>query len=778
MKFLWQVATGLALALLFCTTVPLRAQDNTTADGDVCASLGDLSGVYRTSDGSVEAKWMFGAGTGAVNPGDPFTAEHTYLPGVARLGAGPHYFLFGRVGEDCTSISGTWRALFSPSGNARIMSGAFTASIAPGTVTIISADDDPERSHDWLGTNYRQNTAPEAILVDLSGRLEFHGPAYRVRQTELSGPLAFSGERPAARSLALSQALTFNGAPPTSRQIALTESLKFHGEDGQVRTVEITTGLSFGGKPLNTQTVSVADALSFSGRQPAARTIMMDRPLAFRGKPLVVRTIDLTDTLLFQGKPYRRHSVTLTERLAFSGKPQQSLIVELTEALVFAGDAVRTRIVDPKQGLQFSGTERQPLVIALNRSLTLRGPHPGARDIGLAPTLSFTGAQEWNRRIAIAVPLAFHGPRVQSRAVDIESRLLFEGASRQSRQIALPASLEFAGKRIRSRIVALEATLEFHSGGEPVETAIVLEGLGPTGAGPCGDALDTGLKVLDIDRSLPETSEGITADYIGRLRSVFAPYQAYASKALERQAECMETRLAEFRRLTGDEPHALWLRTPAFNAETFYSNQIAATRNAALYLRQIAFELEAIEILLRDEKQFHSFGGVDEPAAANFGLVTDSQANRNVKGSDIVSMRDFELMAKHIPANAEALTDQRNLYLQRKLSLRFGYLEELLPHTIEGLADWTQVDAYVKARFLPQAAEAIDTRLDELKLAAGEDAALTIPQDEFASHARAYSGLTQVTGNRISGDSFADFMNGKVRNGDFDPWPDPDVIRR
>lgn len=778
MTFFHKAAAGLALALLLCITVPLRAEDDIVAEGNACAGLGEMSGVYRTSDGGVEAKWTFGTGTGAVKPGDPFAAEHTYLPATERLGEGPHFFLFGQVGKDCTSISGTWRALFSPSGRTRLMSGAFTASIAPGTITVVNADNDPQQAHGWLGLNYRRSALPEAVLVDLRQRLEFHGPDHRARNTELSERLAFSGARPAKRSLVLPGAVSFRGEPPVSRNVVLAESLAFRGENDRVRRIAIAAGLSFGGKPVSTQTVPVAQALSFSGRLAAARTVVLDRPLAFRGKPHVIRTIDLTEILWFSGKPHRIRTITFEDRLIFVGKPQRSLPVLLTEVLIFAGDAAETRSVEPVQGLRFSGTERQPAVIALSRSLQIHGPRPGTRAIGLPRALSFNGARERNRRVAFEAPLVFSGPRLASRTVDIGTGLFFGGASRQTQQIALPAALEFAGKAIRSRVVTLGQVLEFHSGGEPAEISIVLEGLAPTGTGPCGDALDTGLKVLDIDRSLPDTSEGITADYIQRLRSAFAPYQAYASNALERQAECMETRLAEFRRLTDGGTHDQWLQTPAFNAETFYTNQITATRNAALYLRQIALELEAIEGILRDEEQFHSFGGVDEPEAANFGLVSENGAEPSAEGSDVMSMRDFELMAKHIPANAEALTAQRNLYLQRKLALRFGYLEDLLPRTIKGLADWTQVDGYVKGRFLPQVAAAIDARLDELRLAAGEGADLAMPQDEFASHARAFSNLTQVTGNRISGDSFEDFMSGKVRNNDFDPWPDPEAIQR
>ena len=98
--------------------------------------------------------------------------------------------------------------------------------------------------------------------------------------------------------------------------------------------------------------------------------------------------------------------------------------------------------------------------------------------------------------------------------------------------------------------------------------------------------------------------------------------------------------------------------------------------------------------------------------------------------------------------------------LHRKLALRLAYLEALLPRTIAGLAEWTQVEGYLTREFMPRVAG---------EVAAGTD-------QDAGSYAREFSELAQVTGNRISGDEFADFMGGKVRDGDFDPWPDAKIL--
>ncbi|WP_136659403.1 hypothetical protein [Nitratireductor sp. XY-223] len=743
----------LVLALTFAA--PAAAQEE-----DTCAGLGDLSGLYTTSDGSVEADWTFLSSGETPQAGDPFQAEHTYLPGVERLGPGPHYLLFGRMGEGCRSISGTWRALFAPSGTGRMMSGAFTASVAPGAITIVSAEDDADQPVGWLGLNYQIDGNGEPVPVTLQQRLAFNGTTVTTRDVTVAAQLSFGGERPATGTVELGERLAFTGHQPQSRTIEWGETLAFHGLGDGTRTVELTATLEHHGKPTGTRTLDLADALAFSGKESAQRVVALAESLSFSGKPYAVRRIELAETLAFPGQPLRTRTIALEEALAFSGKPHAVRRLTLTDALAFQGEARAPRGLD-LGALSFSGTPPVTRRIDFNEALELHGLMPAGRRVTLSRRLTFHADRDGTRPISLGERLAFSGPRPVSRAVAMPSPLSFHGDTVRMREVSLPGALHFSGKQARARMVLTDGTLEFHGMTGPIEVSIVMENLDPVGAGPCGLMLDTGLRTLDIEESLPETPDGITPDYIEKLRAAFGPYHSYIADTLDRQAACMEERLEGFREIAADAAHESWLKAPALNAETFYTNQIRATRNAALYLRQIAWELDGIARILNDEESFHLFdSGIDAPEAANFGLVTKGADAPVPSGGDIMKAKDFELMLKHAPETAEALIAQRNQYLHRKLTQRLAYLEGLLPRTIGGLADWTQVEGYVTREFMPRIA-------GEIAAGTGGDA---------ASYAREFSELAQVTGNRISGGEFSDFMGGKVRDGDFDPWPDAKIL--
>ncbi|WP_419914295.1 hypothetical protein [Hoeflea sp.] len=742
----------LALALTFAA--PAAAQEE-----DTCAGLGDLSGRYTTSDGSIEANWSFASSGGTPQAGDPFQAEHTYLPAVERLGPGPHYLLFGRMGDGCRSISGTWRALFAPTGSG-LTTGAFTASVAPGAITIVSADDDADQPIGWLGVNYQidGNGAPQP--VDLQERLVFSGPTFATRDITIDGQLAFPGEAPVSVEIDFRELLLFSGKRPQSRTIEPDASLAFNGQSAGARSIALGAALEFHGKPAGTRALDLADALAFSGKKQAQRVVNLNQSLSFPGKPHVVRTVELRKTLAFEGQPLTTRVITLRESLAFSGKPHVVQQVTLGETLVFRGEQRGPRTVEPG-ALVFRGKPPAMRRIALSETLELHGLAPAGRTVTLRRQLSFQTDRDRTRPVAFSQSLAFTGPRAVSRPVTLPGPLAFSGDTVETQDVPLPGSLAFSGRQMRAQIVLTDAALEFHGMTGPVEVSIVLEDLDPVGAGPCGLMLDSGLRTLDIEESLPETPEGITPDYIEKLRAAFGPYHSYIADTLDRQAACMEERLAGFREIATDAAHESWLKAPAFNAETFYTNQIRATRNAALYLRQIAWELEGIAQVLNDEESFHSFvTGVDAPEAANFGLVTEGAAVPVPQGGDIMRGRDFELMVKHAPETAETLITERNRYLHRKLALRLAYLEGLLPRTIGGLADWTQLEGYLTREFMPRVA-------GEIAAGTGGDA---------DSYAQEFSELAQVTGNRISGSEFSDFMGGKVRDGDFDPWPDAKIL--
>ncbi|MDA4846140.1 hypothetical protein [Hoeflea poritis] len=741
----------LALALIFAA--PAAAQEE-----DTCAGLGDLSGLYKTSDGSVEANWTFASSGETPQAGDPFQAEHTYLPAVERLGPGPHYLLFGRIGDGCRSISGTWRALFAPAGGG-LTTGSFTASVSPGAITIVSADDDADQPIGWLGLNYQIDGNGEPVPVDLQERLAFSGNTATTRDVTVAGQLLFAGARPIVATIEIAQTLAFDGRQQRSRTVE-TSPLTFAGPRGGARTVELDATLVYRGASLGARPIDLAEALAFSGKNNAQRVVAPEESLSFSGKPHIKRTVLLSETLAFPGRPVATRTIALEEALAFSGKPHVVRRLTFDSMLEFHGDDRAPRQVETGV-LRFSGMPPAARRIALSETLELHGLAPAGRTMTLSRRLAFRAERDGTRPVAFSQSLAFSGPLATSRPVEMTAPLSFHGDTVETLDVALPVGLAFSGKQARARIVLTEAALEFHGMTGPVEVSIVLENLDPVGAGPCGLMLDTGLRTLDIEESLPDTPEGITPEYIEKLRAAFGPYHSYVADTLDRQAACMEERLEGFRAIATDNAHEGWLNAPTFNAETFYTNQIRATRNAALYLRQIAWELEGIAQILNDEESFHSFvTGVDAPEAANFGLVTDGAAVPVPQGGDVMRARDFELMVKHAPETAETLVNERNRYLHRKLGQRLAYLEALLPRTIGGLAEWTQVEGYLTREFMPRVA-------GEIAAGTGQDA---------ASYAQEFSELAQVTGNRISGGEFADFMGGKVRDGDFDPWPDAKVL--
>ncbi len=381
----------LALALTFAA--PAAAQEE-----DTCAGLGDLSGHYTTSDGSVEANWTFASSGETPQPGDPFQAEHTYLPAVERLGPGPHYLLFGRMGEGCRSIIGTWRALFAPTGSG-LTTGAFTASMAPGAITIVSADDDADQPIGWLGLNYQIDGNGAPVPVDLQERLVFSGPTFSTQDITIEEQLAFLGETPVSVEIDFQELLVFSGKQPQSRTIEPDASLTFHGQGTNARTIALDATLEYHGKPSGTQLLDFADALAFSGKKRAQRIVDLGQSLSFSGKPHVVRTVELAETLAFPGRPVTTRTITLQEALAFSGKPHVVQRVILDDALAFHGAqrAPRTVNLDP---LVFQGDPQGIRRIDLSETLELHGLEPAGRTVTLTRQLSFKAGKDRTRPVA------------------------------------------------------------------------------------------------------------------------------------------------------------------------------------------------------------------------------------------------------------------------------------------------------------------------------------------------------------------------------------------
>ncbi|MEX3007316.1 hypothetical protein [Hoeflea sp. TYP-13] len=533
----------------------------------------------------------------------------------------------------------------------------------------------------------------------------------------------------------------FVDEPDPPRGIIFAEALEFQSQSGKGTAITMSAQLAFQGAVRETRMVELSEKLAFHGTSQAIAAIEFDMKLEFHGPPTDPRTIAFDDGLQFRGKPRPKRTIDLAESLEFHGEPYAARTIELSQGLVFSGKRFASRITE------------------LSEALTFRGEEPHTREVAVLETLEFHHGRNGTRSVVITDALIFYGNVDQSRSVSFSDALAFQGERRPAPQnIALATRLVFPGDT------------------ELARAAIITAPPAPTGAGPCGNFLDDSFRTAEFSQSLPESADDITVEFIEKLRAGFTPFQEGAARALETQAACMEKRLESFQKLSALSPHDYWTSNPAFHGETFYTKQIEAARNAALYLRQIAWELQGIEQALKHEEQFFIFDSLDDPQAMKFGLVTDGLAEPAPQAGNAMRMRDFELLQKHAEADAGALVTQRNRYIRRKLAQRFRYLETLLPRTLDGLAAWTQIENHVTRDFMPRVASAISLRIKELKGIHDEtqpiSVAFSVPDGEFDSYAQEFSRLTQTTGPKIGGGSFDDFMHNKVWYDDFDTWPD------
>ena len=678
-----------ALALAIPTAGSAQEQP---AAGDLCAALGDPTGLYRSADGSNETRWKFNSAGDTVRPGDPFLAEHVKAELIERLGAGTHYVLFGEVGPGCETATGTWRAVFPPEGE-RLMAGQFTAKLEPGTISFASADDDAQTPHGWkdISTDYVVEPDPPVLIV-------------------FADPLQLLGQ--AARSV----------------PVTLDDQLAFSGSKAEPRTVLLDDGFEFRARVLKPGTVDLDEALEFHGPSGGPLSIALDEGLSFAGNSTELRPLTLTGVLQFHGKPLALRAVELAEPLQFSGDRNETRIVRLGEPLRF------------------------------------EGVWPSVRTVVLSAPLEFHRRREATRNVATAA-LSFRGKTAaQMRVIDLAGPLIFQGQITDQQTLVMPARLVFPGDTASAR-AALTA--------RPVD---------PTGAGPCGTPVGDSIARADFEALIPASPDDVTVEAIDGLLAAYTPYAAKTAQTLDTQADCMEQRLEAFSALIKISPHDRWAQNPAFNGQSFYSGQIEAVRNAALYLRQVDWELAGIDQAMKDTETFHIFDLVDDPEAMKFGLVTDGGDAPEVLGSNSMKMSDFELLLKHAENDANALLTQRNRYFQRKIAQRFRYLDALVVRTTEGLADWTALENHLTRSFMPRVASAITTRINELKKVHDETqpatAPFVVPQGEFDGYFSEFTRLAQTSGPKIGNASFRDFMNNKVWYSDYDSWPDTTIIDR
>jgi hypothetical protein len=758
-------ATGfvaLILSLLFPAAGQAQQGDNATSN-DTCAQLSVLSGRFETSSRRIVANWSFGTADGGTRPGGPFTAEHTYLPAIPILGPGPHYVLSGVIDENCSLLSGNWTATFSDGEKQRVMSGSFVAAIGPDTISIIRADDDADRPHGWVGIRYFAAVEQDVPrIIEFADTLEFHGGQIKTRTIEIA------------------DALQFHGEPDEARIVALAKALAFHGETGETRTVEIAAALEFHGEPDNARLVELAEILEFHGEPSETRTVEMVDMLRFHGENGETRTIEYVTTLEFHGDPEEERVVAFTEVLEFHGDTDEARTIELAEVLEFHGDRAMANTVQFSRILEFHGERDEARTINITDVLEYHGEPDLAGIVEFGEALEFHGEPNVPRAIELARVLEFHSEPHQPRRIELAEVLEFHGEPNEARTVEFVEMLRFHGAKPETQTVELAETLEFRGETDASQPITIANEPDSIGGGPCGTNLAADLRVVSIDLSLPESSDGITTDYIEGLRATYSAYFGRVADALDAQADCIETRLKNFQRQANQPPHSHWVKNPTVDIDAFYTNQVNATRNAALYLRQVDWELAGIEKSLKDKANFYYYDRNSPPEVADFGLVTGEQAEPAYQDGNSMTVKDFELMKKHSPANADALIDQRNLYIYGKLALRFGYLEELLPRTIDGLADWTQVEDYLTRRFMPRIASTIKRRVGELKnthkLSESAQTDFVVPFGQFSAYAQEFARLTQLSGTPLDGGSFDKFMTGAVGHGKFDAWPDAKAV--
>ncbi len=371
------------VALLLALPVAGQAQDSpAAASGGACAVLGRLSGLYRSEDGNIEARWAFTTLGETVRPGDSFLTEHTNMPAVGSTGPGPHYVLYGVVDADCASVSGKWRALFAPSDEQKLMTGDFFASLAPGTITITDADDDPDQPHGWVGISVAFVDEPDPPMqIVYAQPLELHGLFGKMVTVSIADQLAFAGENSATQTVFLADALEFHATSQSPGTIDLETALEFHAPSSGPKSIALTDRLAFPGKSHQGRTIDLAGALEFRGKPFGRRSIDLAEPLQFKGKQHGTRTAALSDTLTFHGEWPAVHTVTISEPLEFHRKRDETRSVALA-------------------GLSFHG--KTPAAI---------------RSVGLSGPLMFQGKRRpATRTVALPVRLAFPGDTASARA--------------------------------------------------------------------------------------------------------------------------------------------------------------------------------------------------------------------------------------------------------------------------------------------------------------------------------------------------------------------------
>ncbi|MEM6461164.1 MAG: hypothetical protein AAF724_04540 [Pseudomonadota bacterium] len=526
--------------------------------------------------------------------------------------------------------------------------------------------------------------------------------------------------------------------------IVFADALTLQGQAGRAAPVALEDELSFTGAATAAQTVALSNPLTFTGRRLSAAGIDIGRPLAFSGVTQAPSTINVEDTLIFSGKAPASRNIDIASTLAFSGEP-------LTR---------RTVVLAP--GLAFTGQSRQTSTVTL----------PVA--------LNFSGVASPIRTVMLSAPLEFRRGKDRSRNITT-AELAFSGATEASLQtIDLVRPLEFSGLETSQRAVALVTRLVFPGDTAAARAAVIASPADPAGAGPCGALIDESIAPPQVDALIPQAADDVIAENIEALRAALSPYAQRTADALDAQADCMQRRLVAFEALTALSPHDRWAQNPAFDGQRFYTDQIKAVRNAALYARQVAWELDGIAMAMADEETFYIFDTLDDPEAMKFGLVTGDAVEPAV--TDGASMRkgDFELLQKHAESDATALMTQRNRYFLRKIAQRMRYLDALMARTAAGLADWTTIENHLTRSFMPRVASAIGLRINELKAAhdntAPPTAPFIIPAGEFDTYFEDFARLTQTRGPKIGNATFRDFMNNKVWYGEYDQWPDASVV--
>lgn len=527
--------------------------------------------------------------------------------------------------------------------------------------------------------------------------------------------------------IVFAEPLEHHGLPDKRVAVALEEQLQFAGERSTSRTVALSDTLEFRARMLRPQTIDLA-ALEFRGSRQGPTDIVLSESLSFAGKLNTSRMLELSGTLEFRGKPFAQNTIVFSEPLQFSG------------------DRHGMQIVAPAEVLRFSGTRPSVQTVTMPEPLEFRHRRLENRSVETA-ALSFRGESSPPvQTVSLAAPLIFRGPEAVQRPVVMPARLVFPGdtASARAALIARPAD--------------------------------------PAGAGPCGALVGDSVTREDFSALIPASPDDVSPESIDRLRAAYAPYADKTARALDAEADCMEKRLQAFSALIDLSPHDRWAQNPAFSGQSFYSSQIEALRNAALYLRQVDWELTGIDQTMKDEETFYIFDLLDDPEAMKFGLVTEGDDGPSVQGSNSMKARDFELLQKHAENDANALLTQRNRYFQRKIAQRFRYLDALMARTIDGLADWTTIENNLTREFMPRVASTITARINELKQVHDDTQPATsifvVPQGEFDNYLAEFNRLAQTSGPKIGNATFRDFMNNKVWYSDYDPWPDAAEIER